>query len=110
MSDYTIPGYEVLGDVDISTRDYDSEGVVLLLWDKETGLGILWATGCTCCGDMYDGLVPGNARIVEDLEATARELHEAVVNSDEPDVPRLRAMLILAIERSGYSKTMPELG
>lgn len=109
MSDYTIPGYEVLGDVDISTRDYDSEGVVLLLWNDTVGLAMLWSTGCTCCGDMYDGLRDAPT-LVTDLEATARELHEAVVNSDEPDVPRLRAMLIKAIERSGYAAPLPELG
>lgn len=110
MSDYKIPGYEVLGDVDITQERYDLAGVAMLVIKDETGeLFSLKATGCGCgshsycsCA-MYDAMVPENMELVTDLEATARELHDDVVSSDSPDVPALRAMLIVAIERTGYT-------
>jgi len=109
MSDYTIPGYTVLGDVDITQERYDLAGVAMLVIKDETGeLFSLKATGCGCgshsycsCA-MYDAMTPDNMELVTDLEATARELYDDVVNSDSPDVPALRAMLIVAIERTGY--------
>lgn len=110
MSDYKIPGYEVLGDVDITQENYDLAGVAMLvLKEGTTELYVLKATGCGCgsnswcsCG-MYDAMVPENMELVIDLEATASELYDDVVNSDSPDVPALRAMLIVAIERTGYT-------
>jgi hypothetical protein len=110
MSDYKIPGYEVLGDVDITQERYDLAGIAMLvLKEGTTELYVLKATGCGCgsnswcsCG-MYDAMVPENMELVIDLEATARELYDDVVNSDSPDVPALRAMLIVAIERTGYT-------
>lgn len=110
MSDYKIPGYTVLGDVDITQERYDLAGVAMLVIKDETGeLFSLKATGCGCgsfsyCScDMYEAMVPENMELVTDLEATARELYDDVVNSDSPDVPALRAMLIVAIERTGYT-------
>lgn len=110
MSDYTIPGYAVLGDVDITQERYDLAGVAMLVIKDETGeLFSLKATGCGCgsnsyCScDMYEAMVPENMELVTDLEATARELYDDVVNSDSPDIPALRAMLIVAIERTGYT-------
>lgn len=99
MDKYDIPGYEFVGSVDISIEKADQEGVVLFLWDKEVGLGVLWAQGCVCCGDMKSYLVPDEVRVVEDLEATAREIHEAVVASDERNIADLRAMIIAAQDR-----------
>lgn len=110
MSEWTIPGYEVLGAVDLSQREMDSEAVALLLWDDETGLGLLWAQGCTCCCDMQDQLVPSEARIVEDLEATARELYDAMMVSDEPDLFALRAMIVAAQYKMGWTGKLPEIG
>jgi len=116
MSDYTIPGYTVLGDVDITQERYDLAGVAMLVVKDETGeLFSLKATGCGCgshsyCScDMYAAMVPENMELVTDLEATARELHDDVVNSDDPDVPALRAMLVAAIEKTGYTPPAPEV-
>src|SRR5690348_15214449 len=110
MSDYTIPGYTVLGDVDITQERYDLAGVAMLVIKDETGeLFSLKATGCGCGSNswcscaMDEAMVPENMELVTDLEATARELYDDVVNSDSPDVPALRAMLIVAIERTGYT-------
>lgn len=110
MSDYTIPGYTVLGDVDITQERYDLAGVAMLVINDETGeLFSLKATGCGCGSNswcscaMDEAMVPENMELVTDLEATARELYDDVVNSDSPDVPALREMLIVAIERTGYT-------
>jgi len=115
-SDYTIPGYTVLGDVDITQERYDLAGVAMLVIKDETGeLFSLKATGCGCGSNsycscaMYDSMVPECMELVTDLEATARELYDDVVNSDSPDVPALRAMLIVAIERTGYTPPSPAL-
>lgn len=109
MSEYTIPGYAVLGAVDITQERYDLAGVAMLVTKDETGeLFSLKATGCGCgsnsyCScDMYEAMVPENMVLVTDMEATARELYDDVVNSDSPDVPALRAMVIAAIEAKGY--------
>lgn len=114
MSDYTIPGYEVLGDVDITQENYDLAGVAMLVVaENTTNLFVLYATGCGCgsnsfCScDMYAAMVPENMEPVTDLEATARRLYEDVTASDDPDVPALRAMLILAIERTGGNAALP---
>lgn len=116
MSDYTIPGYTVLGDVDITQERYDLAGVAMLVVKDETGeLFSLKATGCGCgsnsyCScDMYEAMVPENMELVTDLEATARELYDDVVSSDDPDVPALRTMVIAAIEATGYVAPVPSL-
>ncbi|AVP41429.1 hypothetical protein SEA_YARA_95 [Streptomyces phage Yara] len=99
---YSIPGYEVIGEIDLSIEDMDSEAVALLLWDDETGLGLLWAQGCTCCGDMMDQLVPSEARVVEDLMATAQELYDAAsVADDEEAVDNVRESLRAAVAKMG---------
>lgn len=116
MSDYTIPGYTVLGDIDITQEKYDLAGVAMLVIKDETGeLFSLTATGCGCgsnswcsCG-MYEEMVPENMKLVTDLEATARELYDDAINSDDPDVPALRAMIVKAIELTGYTAPAPEL-
>lgn len=99
---YSIPGYEVIGQVDLSVEAQDSEAVALLLWDNETGLGILWAGGCMCCSDMVDGLVPSEARIVEDLMATAQELYDAAAYADDEEaVDNVRESLRAAVAKMG---------
>jgi len=106
MSEYKIPGYAVLGDVDITQERYDLAGVAMLAVKDDTSeLYVLKATGCGCgsrsycnCA-MYDEMTPENMELVEDLEATARELYDDVTSADEPDVPALRAMIIAAQER-----------
>lgn len=106
MDRYDIPGYEFVGSVNISIESADQEGVILFLWDKEVGLGILWAGGCTCCGDMMSQLVPDEVRVVEDLEATAREVYEAVDASDERNIADLRAMIIEAQKRMDWTRVV----
>jgi hypothetical protein len=102
--------FEILADLDTSNRDYDNESCTMLLWNTVLGgLFRLDASGCTCCGNMYDDIKVENAVLVSDLEATAREVYEAVVNSDEPDVPALRAGLVLAMERLGVTRDLPAL-
>lgn len=110
MSDYTIPGFTVLGEVDITQENYDLAGVAMLvLSDNTSNLFVLYATGCGCgsnsfCNcDMYAAMVPDNMELVTDLQATARRLYDDVVASDAPDVPALRAMLVRAISATGYA-------
>lgn len=99
---YSIPGYEVIGEIDLSIEAAGSEAVALLLWDKETGLGILWASGCTCCSNMMDGLVPEEARVVENLMVTAQELYDAAaVADDEEAVDNVRESLRAAVAKMG---------
>jgi len=111
MSENMIFGhFEILADLDTSTRDYDSESCTMLLWNTVLGgLFRLDASGCTCCGNMYDDIKVENAVLVSDLEAMAREVHEAVVSSDEPNVPALRAGLIRAMELLGVTRELPAL-
>jgi len=116
MSEYAITGFEVLGDVDITQERCDLAGVAMLAVAEGTrDLFVLYATGCGCGSNsycscaMYDSMVPENMERVTDLEATARRLYDDVADSDSPDVPALRALLILAIERSGYSAPLRSL-
>lgn len=106
MDRYDIPGYEFIGSVDISIESADQEGVVLFLIDSDGDLGVLWAQGCTCCSTMQDDLDPDQVCVVTDLEATAREIHEAVVASDAKDIPALRAMIIEAQKRMDWTRVV----
>jgi hypothetical protein len=104
MSDYTIPGYDVLGAVDTTMADYDSAGLVLLMWAQDgTGLYVLWAGGCNCgsqggCGcGINDDLVACDAQPVSDLLATAQDMYDAAASSDDPDaMDAVRNALIAA--------------
>lgn len=91
MSDYTIPGYTVLGAVDTTMEAYDAAGLVLLLWaDNGSGLYVLWAGGCNCgsqggcgCGIQDDLATAPDA--VTDLLVTAQDMYDAAASSDDPD-------------------------
>lgn len=83
--DYSVPGYEVIGQMDFSVEAADRDAVALLVWDSQLGLGILWADGCSCCCDMQDGIVPSEVRIVEDMMELAQELYDAAAYADDED-------------------------
>lgn len=102
--------FEILADLDTSNRDHDDESCTMLLWNTVLGgLFVLEASGCICCGNMQDNIKVENALLVSDLEKTAREVYEAVISSDEPNVPALRAGLVKAMERLGVTRDLPAL-
>lgn len=102
--------FETILDLDTSNRDYDSESCIMLLWAKDgSGLYVLTAGGCTCCGNMYDDIKASNAVPVTDLLKTAMAMYTATIESDDPDVPALREGLIKAIALTGYALPLPEL-
>lgn len=74
-ANYTITGFTTLGEVTLNNEKYDSEAVALILWSNTTGLHLLQAQGCTCCGDMDEDITPENAEQVDSLEQLATKLY-----------------------------------
>ncbi|MGC0418382.1 hypothetical protein [Embleya sp. AB8] len=54
------PGYVTIGSIDLSDHGMDLEAYAIVYADTVTGdVFTLYASGCVCCSDALDDLLPG---------------------------------------------------
>lgn len=116
---FEIPGYITLGEIDFSAEQTDTDATTLVLWGaRHGGLYLLEATGCHCCGDVYDMLkaefvapVPSFEELAADLYRQALELPDSddALQAEEDVRAALQAAAARLPWMNGNPKNLPEL-